>query len=442
MKIMNNKLIAALIQLLVFAPLIAQQAMSFTLEQAIQYGIENNIEFKNVKLDSELQREFAFEVMTEGFPKISGGLDYGFAFKQQVSIVPAGVFGPTEQEFIFAQPHATTVRADATQLLFDARYVYGLKARKSILAIADAREDLGAIEAKEKITKSYYQALVSEQSYAQLSKNEKVLRTLLNETTKLYEEGLVDELSVNRLELNLANLNTQIERSKQQSENAMLALKYVIGMPQDEPLQLSEDLTGLFKKIDWGADKAMGEANRIETRLFALQDQMRLYDIKQARSNYFPSFYLYGSYGTLAQRPEFNFFNDGRWFDFGMVGLKINVPIFDGLKARSMVQQRKIQKEMNLNDMENFKQSLELQVQVSKNNLNNAINEYNTQLENVKLAQKILDKMIIMFSEGVGSSFELSQAQQELTTTQINYSQSVYNLLVAQLEYKKTLGKL
>jgi outer membrane protein len=415
---------------------------TFSLNQAIEYGLKNNVEFKNVKLDSDLQREFAFEVMTEGFPKIKGSLDYGFAFKQQVSIVPAGIFGPTEQEFIFAQPHATTVKADASQLLFDARYVYGMKARKSILSMADLREDLGEIEAKEKITKAYYQALVSEQTYSQLSKNEKVLKALLNETSSLYKEGLVDELSVNRLELNLANLNTQIERSRQQSQNAMLALKYTMGMPQDEELKLTENLTSLFTTVDWSVGENEAGPNRIESKLFVLQDQMRLYDIKQARSNYFPSFYLYGSYGTLAQRPEFNFFNDGRWFDFGMVGLNVNVPIFDGLKARSMVQQRKIQKEMNLNDMENFKQSLSLQVQVAQNNLNNAINEYNTQHENVKLAQKILDKTIVMFSEGVGSSFELSQAQQELTTTQINYSQAVYNLLVAQMEYKKTLGKL
>lgn len=438
---MNKILTIALLTITAFQAV--SQENVFSLDDALKYGLENNNAFKNVKLAAEEQREFAFEVMTEGFPKIKAGLDYNYAVKQQVSIVPAGIFGPDEQEFIFAQPHAATAKAELTQLVFDARYVYGLKARKSILEIADKREDLGMIDAKEKITKAYYQALVAQQGYEQLASNETVLNNILYQTSKLYEEGLVDELSVNRLELNLANLKTQIERSKQQSANALLSLKYTIGMPEEETLVLSEDLNSLFGMIDiGGAYNSNGQPMRVEEKLLMLQDEMRLWDIKQARSNYFPSLYFFGNYGALAQRPEFNFFQGGRWFDFAMIGFNLNVPIFDGLKAHSMVQQRKIQKEMNLNDLKDFRLSLNLQKTVAENNLANAINEYNTQVENVKLAQKIMDKTIVMFNEGVGSSFELSQAQQELTTTQINYSQSIYNLLVAQLELKKTLGKL
>jgi outer membrane protein TolC len=436
-----NKILTYILVFITVLPTVAQNNV-FSLEQALLYGIENNNAFKNVKLAAQEQREFAFEVMTEGFPKISAGLDYNYAFKQQVSIVPAGVFGPEEQEFIFAQPHAATARAELSQLVFDARYIYGLKARKNILEIADKREDFGLIDAKEKITKAYYQALVAQQGFTQLAANENVLRTILYQTSKLYEEGLVDELSVNRLELNLANLKTQIDRSKQQSENALLTLKYTIGMPKEESLELSENLNSLFGTIDFSGANSNGEPIRVEEKLLLLQDQMRHWDIKQARSNYFPSLYFYGSYGALAQRPEFNFFEGGRWFDFGMIGMNLKVPIFDGLKASSMVQQRKIQKEMNMNDLEDFRLSLNLQKTVAENNLANAINEYNTQVENVKLAQKIMDKTVIMFSEGIGSSFELSQAQQELTTTQINYTQAVYGLLVAQLELKKTLGKL
>lgn len=435
------KLSASLALLFTQSFLIAQTNI-FSLEQAIDYGLENNRELKNVKLESENLREQAFEVMTEGFPKISANLDYNHFFKQQVSIIPAGIFGPTEQEIILTLPHSMIMQAEINQLVFDARYIYGMKARKGFFAQADGRTELGIIDAKDKITKAYYQALVANESYKQLAENENILTQLLRETKKTYEEGLTDELAVNRLELNLSNLLTQIERARQQYENALLNLKFVIAMPQSETLELSETLDDLFEKLDWGIDKSVNPDNRIETKILTVNDEMRMYDIKQARSNYFPSFYAFGNYGTLAQRDQFNFFNDGRWFDFGGVGFRINVPIFDGLQARSQVQQRKIKREQNQNDLENFRESIHLEVAVAKNNLNNAINEYNTQIENVELAQKILKKTIAMFSEGVGSSFELSQAQQELTTTQINYAQAVYNLLVAQVELKKSLGKL
>ena len=44
-----------------------------------------------------------------------------------------------------------------------------------------------------------------------------------------------------------------------------------------------------------------------------------------------------------------------------------------------------------------------------------------------------------MFSEGLGSSFELSQAQTDLTSSEINYSQAVYNLIVARYNLKNVL---
>jgi outer membrane protein TolC len=112
------------------------------------------------------------------------------------------------------------------------------------------------------------------------------------------------------------------------------------------------------------------------------------------------------------------------------------------LKAKSQVQQRKLELEKIENTKENLKQIVDLQVTSTQNNLANAISEYQTQEENLALANKILDKTIVMFNEGVGSSFELSQAQQEYTSTMINYTQSLYNLLVAKLEVTKALGTL
>jgi outer membrane protein TolC len=421
--------------------LIAQE--NFTIEDAINYGLKNNVDFQNTKLDAEIRKEFAFEVMTEGFPKVNVNLDYGYAFQQQVSIVPAGVFGPDEQEFIFAQPQTANLKADVSQLIFDARYIYGLKARKALLATADYQVELARIETTEGITLAYYGALISKQAYGLLEQNEATLAKILKETTATYKEGLIDELSVNRLELNMLNLQTQIQKSKHQSENALLNLKYVIGMPNEEELKLSDNFDALVTEFDWDLTASIDVDNRMETQLLKNQEELKIYDIKQSRSAYFPSMYGFAYYGTLAQRQNFSFFNtDLRWFSFGSVGFSLKIPVFDGLKAKSQVQQRKLELQKIQNTQENFQESMTLQVTNAQNNLANAINEYNNQKENLALARKILNKTSIMFNEGVGSSFELSQSQQEYTSTTINYTQSLYNLLVTKLALNKALGSL
>lgn len=437
---MNKKL--SILSLFIL-PLVLFAQNSFSIEDAINYGLENNTDFKNIKLDAEIRKEFAFEVMTEGFPKINVNLDYGFAFKQQVSIVPAGVFGPNEQEFIFAQPQATTLKADVQQLIFDARYIYGLKARSALIATADQQIEQARISTTESIVKAYYGALISQQAFELLSQNEAVLQKILFETTQTYKAGLTDELSVNRLELNLLNLQSQIQKQKNQSTNALLNLKYILGMPSDEELNLTESFESLVEDLDLNLSQSIDTENRIELQLLKNQEELKGYDIKQARSAYFPSLYGFAYYGTLAQRQQFDFFDTNlRWFDFGSVGFTLKIPVFDGLKAHSQVQQRKLELEKIVNNKENFQEAMTLQVTNAQNNLANAINEYNTQTENLALANKILNKTIVMFNEGVGSSFELSNSQQAYTNTMINYSQSLYNLLTSKLDLNKALGNL
>jgi outer membrane protein TolC len=364
-------------------------------------------------------------------------------FEQQVSIVPAGVFGPNELEFIFAQPQTANLTADVSQLIFDSRYIYGVKARQALLESADFQVEQARINTSEAITKAYFGALISQEAFKLLSQNEAILKSILDETKATYAEGLIDELSVNRLELNMSNLLTQIVKQENQSENALLNLKYVIGMPNDSAIALAGDFDELVNNFTFDASAEVNPNNRIETKMLANQAELKQYDIKQARSSYFPSLYAYALYGTLAQRQDFNFFDTNlRWFDFGTVGFKLNIPVFDGLKSKSQVQQRKLELEKIENNQENFQQIINLQVTSAQNNLANALNEYDNQEENLALANKILTKTIIMFNEGVGSSFELSQAQQEYTNTMINYTQSVYNLLIAKLEVNKALGSL
>ena len=436
-----NKLLKLLLVLALPLAISAQEKL--TLEEALEFGFENNTDFKNTQLDAAIRKQFAFEVMTEGFPQINLNLDYSFAFEQQVSIVPAGVFGPNELEFIFAQPQTANLTADVSQLIFDSRYIYGVKARQALLESADFQVEQARINTSEAITKAYFGALISQEAFKLLSQNEAILKSILDETKATYAEGLIDELSVNRLELNMSNLLTQIVKQENQSENALLNLKYVIGMPNDSAITLAGDFDELVNNFTFDASAEVNPNRRIETKMLSNQAELKRYDIKQARSNYFPSLYAFALYGTLAQRQDFNFFDTNlRWFDFGTVGFKLNIPVFDGLKSKSQVQQRKLELEKIENSQENFQQIINLQVTTAQNNLANALNEYDNQQENLALANKILTKTIIMFNEGVGSSFELSQAQQEYTNTMINYTQSVYNLLIAKLEVNKALGSI
>lgn len=420
----------------------AQEIEQFSLEKAINYGFSNNNQFNNIKLDEEIQNLFTKENVSIGLPQISAKVDYNYAFKQPVSVIPAGSFGPSQNEpleAIFSQPHVASVSFQANQLIFDSRYFYGLKATKGIKQIAALNTQLNKSNLEKDIALAYYSVVVANNSLVKLKENEATLQKLLFETSETYKEGLIDELTVNRLELNLSNLQTSINNTKVYSDNALTNFKYTIGFPIEDSLILTDDLDLLLKETNAELLKDGKAEDRVEMQMMQTQDELNMYNVKQTLSNYFPNIYAFASYGTQAQREKFNLFNQDKWFQNGMVGVVINIPIFDGLKAYYKAEQIKLDREKNQNNMLNFEQSYRLQNTINKNLLIEAQNQLVAQEKNKALAEKIFNKMNIMFTEGIGSSFELSQAQADLTTAHINYSQAVYNLIVARYNLKNSL---
>lgn len=417
----------------------AQEVRELSLDNAISYGLKNNDNFKNVKIDEEIQTEFTKENISIGMPQVSAKVDYSWAFKQAVSIIPAGTFGPTDLEATFSQPHTASATVQATQLVFDARYFLGLKATKGIKQIASLNTQLNKSSLEKNIALAYYAVIVSKESKDKLLDNEKVLEKLLNDNKEMYKEGLIDELTVNRLELNLVNLQTTINQVNINYANALANFKFILGLENKEEVLLTDNLETLVAETNNALTQEGNPEDRVELQMMKVQDELNGYNIRQTLSNYYPNMYAFANYGTSAQRDEFNFFDNGKWFQNGMVGATLNIPIFDGLEAHYKAQQIKLDRQKNINNMMTFKKSYAMQIEVDKNNLLEAQKQLETQNTNKELAQKIFYKTNVMFSEGLGSSFELSQAQTDLTTSQINYSQAVYNLIVARYNLKNSL---
>ncbi len=431
------------ISFLLFAGnLFSQEAKEFSLNQAVKYGLENNATLINAKIDEEIRLKFTKENVAVGLPQINAKFDYNWAFKQGVTVIPAESFGPQQtepMEATFGQPHNAVAGIEATQLIFDTRYFFGLKATKGIKTIAALSTQYTKSNTEKEIALAYYAVVVTRNSLTSLTENEATLTKLYTETNEMYKEGLVDELSVNRLELNLSNLKTSIANININKENALLNLKYILGFPLSDELVLTDDLETLLESTNTEIANKGNYEDRVEFKMMQIQDELNGYDVKRHLSNLYPNIYAYANYKTTAQRDEFDFFEDKKWFQSGLVGFVVNVPIFDGLKAHYQAQQTKLSKQQNLNDIENFKKTYQFQVSVAKNQLLEAQNQYETQQKNKALAEKIFSKTNIMFSEGIGSSFELSQAQTGLATSELNYSQSIYNLIVARYNLKTAL---
>ena len=425
---------------------IAQDTLHLTLGSAQEIAVTQSIDVQYTKMDAQILRYEADEVMTEGFPKINANLDYNWNFQQQVNVIPENSFfpGSPSAEAIFTQPHAATAKAELNQLVFDARYLYGLQARKSILNMADAREKLSKKNIKDVFPPAYLQCLYIREFIQQLEASRILLQEGLDLNQKLYNEGLGESLTLDRLTLSIDQINTQIDYAEVNLANAMANLRYVMNIEPDAVIFL-EDSIQQYAEESLDQLATYQYTSLPEYRVLEINDQLRFYDIAQARAQLYPSIYFFGYYGVLAQRSSFSFFKAGsdyRWFDFGTLGFTVNIPIYDGSTAKMQIQQRELRRSQNQLDMERLQKGFDIGLVTTSNEIDNAQSQLDQAIENYALSERIYSRENILYMEGSGSSFALISAQQDMIEAEIDILEKTYQLAIAKFNWKQKRGIL
>ncbi len=422
----------------------AQEEKAYSIKDAINYALQNNVNVKNSKLEYLSTKKKVQEVTSIGLPNINAGAEYTNFFELPVQLIPGELIGQpgTSAELKFGKPQNFKLGFDASQLLFDGRYIVGLKATKDLVLTSQQAITKSEIDTRKQVMNSYYGALIAQESYKMVQSNVTTLERILYETKELYKQGFVEELDVNRLELALSNLQTTIKDIANKSNNASDALKFNMGIDINENIVLTEHLDDLLANASPLIDLSFLPENRIEYTLLNSQKTLLGYDVKQKKMGYYPTMFAFFSYYANAQRDKFNFWNDGKWFRNGLWGISLKVPIFDGLNKDAQIQQAKIKQAEAINTLENFKQGSQLEVSVAKNNYEHALDALADQKKNMELAKKIQDKSLIMFKEGVGTSYVLAQSDADLVTAQLNYIQATYAVLTSKTDMEAALGKL
>ena len=169
-----KKTIILFIGILTGVAINAQESISLSLNQAIDYGLKNSYSAINASRDIEAAKLKKWETTTIGLPQISATVDYQNWIQQQVSLLPAEFFGGTEGEFAevaFGTKQSLNATATLKQLIFDGSYIVGLQSAKVYLKISENAKDKTELGIREAVINSYGNVLLSEESILILEKN-------------------------------------------------------------------------------------------------------------------------------------------------------------------------------------------------------------------------------------------------------------------------------
>ena len=426
-----------ILQLLFFG-LSVLQAQDFpeavTLEEAIEFGLENNRNIINANLEVQKAYKEKWKTIATGLPQLRARADYQNFIELPTSLIPAQFFGGNDGEFAevqFGTPQTMSAGITLNQLIFDGSYVVGIEATKVYLDASKNILEKTVLEIRKNIVNSYFSVLLVRANIGFLEKNRDNLNSNLTELIQLFKNGFDEEQSVEQLRLTLSGVESQLRYAQNMERTTLNMLKLLLGFPTASPLFLSDSLEvlttpDLFKitdenfKIENNIDIKIAENNLLSESL--------LYRYERSKSLPRISAFLNGNY--TGNSESFTFTNvDQKWFGASLFGVQLEVPLFSSLKRRASSQKAKISVSQARSLLKETKERIFIETQAASNKYKLAVENYFTSKENLALANRIKNKNQIKYFEGMVGSFELRQAQLQLYSAQNNYLKAIQSVV-------------
>ena len=319
-----------------------------------------------------------------------------------------------------------------------------LQASKTYLKYYTNAKQKTDIEIKEAVINAYGNVLLAEESIAILKKNKATLEKTFSDTKATFKNGLIEEESVEQLQITLTSINSTLNYNIRLADLAYKMLKITLGMDINDVLQLSDKLDNLtVSNLDMAFPKnEFAVSDNINYQMGLNFQEQRELELKLQKSKALPSLSANLNFGYTAFKNEFQFFNqDQNWFNYSNVGVSLNVPIFSSLARSSRTQQAKIALDQAKTQLTETEQKLKLQYAAAKSDYEFSIEEYATAKTNLNLAERIEKKQQIKFTEGLSSSFDYNDAQRQLYSAQQKYLQSMVDVINKKATLEKIINK-
>jgi outer membrane protein TolC len=442
---MNKVITFGFIFLLAFA-LNAQESISFTLDEAVNYALEHNYTVRNAALDIETAEKQKWEATAYGLPQIDGSIDYQNWLKQAVTFIPAEIIGGTPGEFeevVFGAKQNMNATVTMNQILFDGSYIVGLQSANTFLKISNLAKEKTDQSIREAVINAYGTVLVSRETILILEKNKAVLEKNLNETRALLENGFAEEQDFEQQQITLSNINNELNKATRLEYISRQMFNLTMGIPISQTVILSDNLENLaLRSTDLNLISSQFDLeNHID---FKIADNKVEFDellVKLEKTKGMPTLNAFINYSQFANNNNFVFFeNNGDWFDSSLFGVSLKIPIFSSLQRSAKTQQAKISLQQSEIERNETSEQLKLQVSTAKNRYQFALDQFQISSENLVLAERIADKEQIKFFEGLSSSINLTNVQNQLYSSQQVYIQSILEIIQSKVELENALN--
>lgn len=424
------------------------------LKQLLETALQHNQNLEVSRYDQDLAEYKIKETRARTLPNITGTATANDNYKRQVIIIPGGAFpspdGATSDaptKIIAGTTYTSTAGVDVSQPLFDMAAFTGLKAAQAGREYYQLNTKQSEEEVINQVARAYYNILASRETISLLDSNIANLKKLVSVAEGQFKNGLARKIDLDRLKVSLINAQSQRTQAANQLTAQSNQLKVLVGVPLATELSLSDIK---FDEIEQHAttlsDSAFDASNRTEVKLLDSQIRLNQLQRKAIQAENYPRLSAYFNYTQNVMSnnlgPVFTGSGDAINYGVGAFGLRLSIPIFDGLGRYSRVKQsevqiRQLQKRREATLLSADASALNARIQMS-----NSLETLKAQNENMRLASEVYNASQSNYNLGLTSLTDLLEAQNAYTEAQNIYTRELLNYKLAELESLRSTGNI
>jgi Outer membrane protein len=418
-----------------------------SLRQCIDYANANNSNIKIANYTTEIYQKKINEQVGSGLPKVDFNGTLTDNVKITTSLLPGELMGKPGT-FIPVQmgtQYNASGSFQLTQKIYDPAFWVGLRGAKIAQTYAEQNFTQTNEQVVYSVSKVYYQTLI-------IGKQLNVLQATLDASGKMleslelkYSTGVAKKIDVDKIRVSYNNIKSQVEQTALAYKQSLNNLKYQMGMPVEEKIELADTL--LNENFVNTEESSGSKENYAEKRIDFQQQKTNLLiqeaDRDRNISTYFPSLNFNASYTVQAMRKEFNLLQSGYdWFRSSSIWLSLSIPIFDGFQKGARVAQSELNVLSAKESIKFAEQAIKVEISNYDIQYRNALDNIKNEKENLTLAEDVYKNTQLEYQQGAGSSLELVQAESSLREAQNNYFNKLLNLYIARIDVEKSKGNL
>jgi outer membrane protein TolC len=335
----------------------------------------------------------------------------------------------------------STPQLALTQTIFNRDVLLASRTARDVRLQARQTTTSNKIDVVAAISKAFYDVLLTQQQIRVLDETITRLDRSLKDAYYQYQSGVADKIDYKRATISLNNAKADRKSAQEQLFARYAYLKQQMGYPAGQGLQLSFDTTHMEGEIAFDTLQRVQFENRIEYQQLQTQQRLLQANVKYNQWSYIPTLSAFGYYNLVYQNDRFSkLYNKS--FPNSYIGLQFAWPLFQGGKRMWNIRQANLQLKRNDYEMADLKNNINTQYTQAMAAYKSTLGDFYAQKENLELATDVYNTLQLQYKSGIKTYLEVIIAETDLRTTQLNYYNSLYQVLSSKIDVEKALGTL